>query len=203
MILYDISREILSCDVYPGDPEPKCTFIKRINDDCEYNLSMISMSSHAGTHIDAPLHFDNAGSPIMNMKLSVFFGQCTVVSVDGILTGEDMDYLLPLCSKRILFKGGGKAFLSNSAAFVLAHSDAVLVGTDAPSIAPDFDEAQTHRELAAGCVAVLENLNLSSVSDGEYTLCAFPLKIKFAEVAPCRAVLLQQEKGLRRDSKYL
>ena len=119
-----------------------------------------------------------------------------VVTVEGVLTGEDMDNLIPRCGKRIIFKGNGKAFLSRSAASVLADSGTLLIGTDADSIAVDFDEVQTHQELARGGIAVLENLDLSAVKDGEYTLYAFPLKIKNAEAAPCRAVLMLQEKGL-------
>ena len=65
MFLYDISREILSSEVYPGDPKPECTFIKRIEDGEDYNLSELRMSSHAGTHIDAPLHFDSMGSSVL------------------------------------------------------------------------------------------------------------------------------------------
>ncbi len=193
MLLYDISREIFESEVYPGDPKSECTFIKRIDDGDEYNLSMLSMSSHAGTHIDAPLHFDNMGEPVISLRLSTFYGKCTIVTVEGVLTGEDMDLLLPLCKTRILFKGGGKAFLSRSAASVLADSDVVLVGTDASSIAVDFDEAETHRELARASIAVLENLDLSEVTDGEYLLCAFPLKMNFTEASPCRAVVLKQE----------
>jgi len=43
---------------------------------------------------------------------------------------------------------------------------------------------------------VLEGLNLAGIKDGEYTLCAFPIKVSGAEAAPCRAVLMEQEKGI-------
>lgn len=83
-----------------------------------------------------------------------------------------------------------------SAAIVLAQSRVVLVGTDAESIAPPFDEVKTHLELGRADIAVLENLNLSGVADGEYDLCAFPIKLGGVEAAPCRAILFEQEKGL-------
>jgi len=79
---------------------------------------------------------------------------------------------------------------------VLAQSRVVLVGTDAESIAPPFDEVKTHLELGRADIAVLENLNLSGVADGEYDLCAFPIKLGGVEAAPCRAILFEQEKGL-------
>ena len=195
MIIHDISRDTLTAPVYDGDPETRVTRLKNMDED-EYNLSKISMSVHAGTHIDAPLHFCEDGNAIDAMRLNTFYGKCTVISVEGILTGDDMERLLPYCKRRILFRGEGNTYLSQSAAIVLAESKVVLVGTDADSIAPPFDEARPHRELALAGIAVLENLNLSSIDDGEYDLCAFPVKLGGLEAAPCRAILFEMEKGL-------
>lgn len=196
MIIHDISRDTINTPVYDGDPETRAERIKSIENGDGYNLSEISMSVHSGTHIDAPLHFCEDGKSIDNIRLNTFFGKCTVISVSGILTGEDMERLLPYCKRRVLFHGEGKTFISHSAAIVLAESRVVLVGTDAQSIAPSFDEEKTHRELARAGIAILENLNLSAIDDGEYDLCAFPIKLGGLEAAPCRAIILEQEKGL-------
>lgn len=195
MIIHDISRDTLTAPVYGGDPETRVTRLKNMDED-EYNLSAVSMSVHAGTHIDAPLHFCEDGCAIDALRLNTFYGKCTVISVEGILTGDDMERLLPYCKRRILFRGEGNTYLSQSAAIVLAESKVVLVGTDADSIAPPFDEGRPHRELALAGIAVLENLNLSSIDDGEYDLCAFPVKLGGLEAAPCRAILFEMEKGL-------
>ena len=195
MILHDISRDTLTCPVYEGDPDTVVTKLQDIEVD-ECNLSAVSMSTHAGTHIDAPLHFSEDGSAIDGLRLNTFYGKCTVITVEGILTGDDMDRLLPYCKRRVLFRGLGNTYLSHSAAIVLAESKVVLVGTDADSIAPPFDEARPHRELARAGIAVLENLNLENIDDGEYELCAFPVKLGGLEAAPCRAILLEMEKGL-------
>lgn len=196
MIIHDISKDTFKTPVYEGDPEASVEHLKCMEDGDIYNLSYFSMTPHTGTHIDAPLHFYEDGRSIDQLRLNTFFGKCTVISVDGILTGEDMDRLLPYCKRRILFHGDGKTFLSHSAAQVLAESRVVLVGTDADSIAPEFDVAKTHRELARAGIAILENLNLSAIEDGEYDLCAFPVKLGGLEAAPCRAIILEQEKGL-------
>ncbi len=196
MILHDISKDALTTAVPEGDPVTEVTRIKNMDEMDEYNLSGISMSAHCGTHIDAPLHFYEDGVSIDRLRLNTFYGKCTVVSVEGILTGEDMEKLLPYCKRRLLIRGNGKTFLSHSAAIVLADSRLVLIGTDAASIAPPFDEAKPHRELARAGIAVLENLNLSNIEPGEYELCAFPLKLCGLEAAPCRAILLEMEKGL-------
>ncbi len=196
MIIHDISRDTMTVPVYEGDPETVTKSIKSIENGDECNLTCISMSVHSGTHIDAPLHYCSDGNAINNIRLNTFYGKCTVISVDGILTGEDMERLLPYCKKRILFHGEGNTYISQSAAIVLASSRVVLVGTDAASIAPAFDEDRPHLELARAGIAVLENLNLSAVKDGEYDLCAFPVKFGGLEAAPCRAILFEQQKGL-------
>ena len=196
MIIHDISRDTLTTPVYDGDPKPEVEYLKSIEDMDEYNLSYIKMTTHSGTHIDAPLHFSEDGSSIDQLRLNTFYGKCTVITVEGILTGEDMERLLPYCKRRILFRGNGKTFLSHSAAIVLAESRVILVGTDAESIATPFDEARPHRELARAGITVIENLNLSAIEDGEYDLCAFPVKLAGLEAAPCRAILFEMEKGL-------
>lgn len=196
MIIHDISKDTTKTPVYDGDPETVVERIKDMENGDEYNLSSVSMSVHAGTHIDAPLHFASDGKSIDQLRLNTFYGKCTVITVKGILTGEDMERLLPYCKKRVLFHGDGNTFLSHSAAIVLGESRVVLVGTDACSIAPSFDEEKTHRELARNGIAVLENLNLSAVKDGEYDLCAFPIKLGGVEASPCRAIIFEQERGL-------
>ena len=196
MILHDISRDALTTPVFEGDPPTEVQRLKSLENLDECNLTAVSMTTHAGTHIDAPLHFCEDGQSIDMLRLNTFYGKCTVLAVEGILTGADMDRLLPYCKRRILFRGNGKTFLSTSAAQVLADSKVVLVGTDADSIAPPFDEIRPHRELARAGIAVLENLNLSAIRPGDYDLCAFPVKLAGLEAAPCRAILFEMEKGL-------
>ena len=195
MIIHDISRDTLTCPVYEGDPDTEVTALQNLETD-ECNLSAVYMSVHAGTHIDAPLHYNEEGKSVDSLRLNTFYGKCTVITVEGILTGDDMERLLPYCKRRILFRGLGNPYLSQSAAIVLAESKVVLVGTDAESIAPSFDEARPHRELARAGIAILENLNLENIDDGEYELCAFPVKLGGLEAAPCRAILFEMEKGL-------
>lgn len=195
MLLYDITREMFSAPGYPGDPKPRRTLLHAISEDSLYNQTQLELSAHTGTHIDAPLHFDEEGADIGSLKLTKFYGKCTVVTISGILTGEDMERLLPHCTKRLILHGSGKAFLSVSAARVIADSKLLLVGTDAVSIAPPFDEAAPHQELARAGVIVLEGLFLEGVEDGEYTLAAFPLKMSGLEASPCRAVLMREPKG--------
>ena len=86
MYIYDISRDVVSAQVYPGDPKTETEFILDMKKGDRYNLSKITMCTHAGTHIDAPLHFDEQGLPIDKLRLSTFYGKCTVISFEGIFT---------------------------------------------------------------------------------------------------------------------
>ena len=95
MIIHDISRDALKVPVFDGDPQTKVEQLKSIENGDEYNLSAVSATSHLGTHIDAPLHFCEDGSPIDKVRLNTFYGKCTVISVRGILTGDDVERLLP------------------------------------------------------------------------------------------------------------
>ena len=64
MKIYDISQEVFTCQVYPGDPSPERTILKSMDEGEVYNLTAFSMCAHNGTHIDAPLNLSGAdGSP--------------------------------------------------------------------------------------------------------------------------------------------
>ena len=196
MVFYDISRDILTTPPYGEDPKSVVNTIESIEDGDACNVSQITMCTHNATHIDAPKHFDDDGATVGELRLSHFYGKCTVVTIDGILTGEDMEELIKKKKKRVILHGSGNAYLSSSAAQVIAESSLVLIGTDAVSIAPPFDEMRPHLELARAGKIVLENLKLDGVKDGEYILCAFPLKLSTLEASPCRAVLIDEGKGL-------
>ncbi|MBQ5347382.1 MAG: cyclase family protein [Ruminococcus sp.] len=196
MIIYDISRSIPDTKPFEGDPETKLETISSIDDGDIYNLSAFSMSAHTATHIDAPFHYDEEGKKIDEIRLAAFYGKCTVVETDHILTGEDMERILPRCRKRLLIKGNGMGYIESSAAQIIADSKLVLIGTDAESIAAPFDEHRPLRTLALADKIVLENLDLEDINEGsDYTLCAFPIRLDGLEAAPCRAILFEQEKG--------
>ena len=63
-MIIDISQEVYSCAVYPGDPKPEKTIAKSKESGDMYNLSALSMCVHNGTHIDAPYHFINNGKTV-------------------------------------------------------------------------------------------------------------------------------------------
>lgn len=190
--IYDISREIFSSKVYMDDPKPRVELLQRLSLADDYNLSAFYMNSHTATHVDAPLHFIEDSKSVDKLDLSLFFGTCTVITVDGILTGSDMESIVKACSSRILLKGKSQAFLSQSAAFVLADAKIKLVGTDAMSISTEDEEETVHKELLINGIPIIEGLDLENVADGNYILSAFPLKLGGLEASPIRAVLIDK-----------
>jgi len=193
MKIIDISREAFSAPNYDDDPQPKFKWYKRLNRNSEYNLSVLGMTPHTGTHLDAPLHYIENGESVDLCPLEKCYGSCTVISIEGILTGEDMDRLLPLCKKRLLIHGNGNAALELSAARVLTENGVVLIGTDSVSISFREQEEEVHRELLSKGTLILENLVFDNVPDGNYILCALPLKLGGMEASPVRAVLMSRE----------
>lgn len=191
MEIIDITAEIFTSPSYAEDPPAKFKWHKSIDSGDEYNLSVFRMTPHTGTHIDAPSHFIDGAENIDEIDLNKCFGKCTVVTIKGILTGEDMDELLPYCKKRLLIHGSGEAVLELSAARVLAENGIKLIGTDGISISFYKQEASVHRELLKHGIVIMENLCLDDVPDGEYVLNAFPIKLGGLEAAPVRALLFK------------
>lgn len=191
MRVLDITKELFSAAVYPGDPAPAPETLRKIEwgDDC--NLSAFRACCHSATHIDAPLHYIPDGQTVDQIRPERLMGRCTVVQAKGLVTGADIDRLTPYCQKILLFRGGGKAWLTKSAGFALAQAGFRLVGTDASSIAPQEDELGAHQELLQAGIPILEGLDLAQAKPGEYMLIALPLLLGGAEAAPVRAVLLE------------
>ena len=196
MYIIDISKEVFSSPVYKGDPEPVYEWITKIEYGEEYDLSCIKMCTHTGTHIDAPAHYIEGGATIDEIPLSKFYGDCTVVTISGVLTGEDMERILPRCKKKLILKGEGKGMLSPSAAIVLADYKLDLVGIDSMCICSMEDNYTVHRTLLLEDIVILECLDLTDIEDGDYKLSAFPIKLAGLEAAPVRAMLFKQEYGI-------
>ena len=87
-MIIDISQEVLSCRVYPGDPSPVTESVLRIANGDVCNLSKISMCLHNGTHVDAPFHFINDGKTIGQCGLEPFAGECFVARAEGSISAH-------------------------------------------------------------------------------------------------------------------
>lgn len=189
MEIYDITQELFSCRVFPGDVDPSFerTMETKRGDVC--NLTVFRMCAHNGTHIDAPYHFIDGGKTVDQIDLSRMIGECTVVQHDGVLSGEDVQRIMLRGKDRILLKGN--VVVSYEAAREFNHFGVLLVGNESQTVGPEDAPMQVHLELLSNEVVLLEGINLSSVPEGDYFLFAAPLNLGGADGAPCRAVLIR------------
>ena len=109
-MIIDISQEVFTCDVFPGDPAPLRNILSSIENGEVCNLTAISMCAHNGTHVDAPFHFIQYGKTIDRIPLDYFVGPCWVSRHDGLVTGKDAAAILGKArnedaDKRILIAG--------------------------------------------------------------------------------------------------
>ena len=195
MKIYDISQELFSCVVFPGDPAPRLDVLSSMEEGALYNLTALSLCAHNGTHIDAPYHFIQDGKTVEQLSLEKLVGWAYVTHESGILTAEDADRILakakeahPESYKRILI--GGKATVSEEAASVFAAAGIDLVGNESQTVGPEDAPMQVHLTLLGAEVVLLEGIRLSGVPEGVYLLSAAPISLGGSDGAPCRAILI-------------
>lgn len=193
-MIIDISQEILSCNVYPGDPKPELQNLQRIEDGEFYNLSAFSMCTHNGTHIDAPFHFLQQGKKVHQMDLETFVGTCYVARMQGDMTEDDAKTILKKADEagakeRILL--AGNLVVTEEAAEVFANAKIRLLGNESQSVGPEEAPMAVHIILLNAEVALLEGIVLKNVEEGKYFLSAAPLNLEGSEGAPCRAFLIK------------
>ena len=207
MKVIDISRALTpDVAVWPGDQPFAHTWTARIDAGSTVNLSVVRLSTHAGTHADAPLHYLPDGVAIDEIPLLQFVGPCLVIDVGNTKAiypehvAENDQRRIP----RLLFKTRHSAVADTrwdpnlvpilpTAIERMGAQGVVLVGTDAPSVDPaDSKTLDAHKALARHGIVNLENLALNDVAPGRYQLVALPLKLPGLDAAPVRAVLLQE-----------
>lgn len=193
MKIYDISQEVFSCAVYPGDPMPQKQTLCATNAGDLYNLTAFSMCAHNGTHIDAPFHFLRDGKTVDQMALDVFVGDCYVARHDGNVTDETARAILEKAgsAERILI--AGPATITAEAAKVFATSKIKLLGNESQTVGPADGPMQVHLILLEQGIALLEGVVLEEIPEGKYFLSAAPLNLAGADGAPCRAYLIKSE----------
>ena len=177
----------------------------RHGDICE--VSELTIGSHCGTHIDAPLHMIPGGAAIETMPLDCFIGPCRVLTLPAHVITEKMLIEHNVESgERILLRTDPKgayqakngqfnpAVLSMRAAQYLAQKQVKLVGIDSPTVENmEICDGEIHRTLLSAGVAVLEGLCLEQASGENYLLSALPLSLTGENGAPCRAVLVEED----------
>ena len=193
MKIYDISQEVFSCAVYPGDPQPEKQTVYSTASGDLYNLTSFAMCAHNGTHIDAPFHFLHRGKTVDQMALTHFVGDCYVARQEGDVNAADAEEILKKAAgaERILI--AGKATVTAEAAEVFAAGNIKLLGNEGQTVGPEDAPMQVHLILLRREIALLEGIVLQDIPEGHYFLNAAPLNLGGADGAPCRAYLIDWE----------
>ncbi len=196
MKIYDITQELFTCCVYPGDPSPERQVKLRIADGAICNLTAFQMCAHNGTHVDAPYHFLNEGKTIDQVDLERFIGKAYVTEHQGDITSADAETILQKArsldaeaAKRILVKG--PAVMTEEAAKVFAGAGILLFGNESQTVGPLDAPMNVHLIMLGAEIVLLEGIRLGAVEEGIYLLNAAPLNLGGSDGAPCRAVLME------------
>lgn len=207
MKIIDITQRLdARTPLWPGEPPFVLTHHAVISEQCPVNVGAVSMPLHAGTHADAPFHYDAAGASSAETALDPYIGRCVVMNVRHA-TGpavevSDIDWsqLEAADAPRVLLRTYARfphaawdsGFRAVSAAVIerLAVLGVVLIGTDAASLDPETSKTMdAHHAVRAAGMRILEGLVLDSVTPGIYELIALPLPLVGADASPVRAIL--------------
>lgn len=187
-IIYDLSKELFSSEVFPGDAAPIRTASREIGEDSVCNLSVISMGSHNGTHIDAPKHFVKDGKDIEHVELKKCMGDCKVVSMNGKVKAVDVEHALSDGSKRLLIKGD--IDITPEAAKRMTEMELWFLGVEGMTVGNKETGVEVHRILLGSEIVILESAVLKGVPVGDYTLICQPLKLSGSDGSPVRPLLI-------------
>jgi arylformamidase len=197
---------------WPGDPPFELNRVSDLARGDVCTFSSVSMSAHAGTHVDAPLHFVKGGRSVDTLPLDATVGPARVIVIRNprVVTAEEIRAHRIRAGERLLFKTRNSTrrepgnFFRNyvavapDAAEYLAARRIRAVGIDGPSIGPlaDRDMVQTHRLLLRAGIWIIEWLDLRRVPAGRCHLVCLPLRIVGGDGAPARAIIRPSNRRL-------
>jgi arylformamidase len=197
-----------SMRVFPGSPQP--SFIEWSKFEIHgYSSEVMFLSTHTGTHIDAPSHFIPDSRTIDKIKVSRFVSRSILIKIpkkaDQQITLNDIiNYKINANDTVVFATGWEKRFkndnyminnpgLSLDAAEYLVSNRVNAVAIDGPSIDRGVDNNfNIHSALLSNDIPIIENLcNLEELSSVKsFTLIVNPLKLVGASGSPVRAIAL-------------
>ena len=217
MKLVDLTLTISqSIPTFPGSPKTQFILWSTLKEN-GYNLELLFLSSHTGTHLDAPYHFVKNGAKIHQIPLGRLLGNGILIKIkkgknqaitkNDLLSFERKNGHIPKYSSIIFHTEWQKNLntdfyfinnpgLSESAATYLVSKEINLVGIDSPSIDLGKDKTfSVHKILAKNNILIVENLsNLNKISSKQFDFIILPLKLKDATGSPVRAIAIQRTK---------
>ncbi|NDE13814.1 kynurenine formamidase [bacterium] len=206
MRIIDISPVLSeSTPVWPGDTPLSRSWLTRLQDGSNIDLSTLTTTVHIGAHADAPSHYAKGAQTMEQVDLEPFLGPCVVVDARGCAQ-VTLDHCHPAIksgARRILFKTRlrreGKQFETDFASFTpeaalaMGEAGVLLAGIDTSSVDPfDSKDLPAHQVFGRYNIRNLEGLDLMDVEPGPYELIALPLKLQGFDASPVRAILRKE-----------
>jgi len=200
-IIIDISMPLYEeMEKYPSLEGLKLQWLRTIGENDHVNMSRITMESHVGTHVDAPLHFIEKGKSIDQMPLQNLLGTAQVLEVPYPVT-VTYEFLKEnhLEAHILLFKFGKRRYSRDFDYFDLTAVDYFLqnnikvIGTDNFTIDSKNSNYQLHKTVLKNEIWIVEGLELENVMSGVYEFICLPLPLRSAEGSPARALLLKKK----------
>lgn len=194
--------------LWPGTPEPSLSDLSTVGRD-GFGERWLQLSSHTGTHLDAPAHIIEGAATLDRLPVDCFIGKGVLLDLRSASFAEtvSLEQLLVIRSKIeqadfLLLHSGWSRFwgrdeynrdypvLSAEAAAWLVGLGLKGIGIDAPSFdAADSEALPVHRALLGAGLILIENLTkLEQLVNRDFLLSALPLPIAGAEACPVRAV---------------
>ncbi|MEW6398877.1 MAG: cyclase family protein [Bacillota bacterium] len=199
----------------PWYPNPEMSFVLTPDQDAAgRTASKVVLFNHAGTHMDAPLHFVRGGQPIDRVPLETLFGTALVVDMyqKGNLepiTAQDLDTAVALRSGsgfRLLIRTGyttrnwgrrdyfsASPYLTQDAAEWIVRQGFCLVAIDFQTDRPGDASFPVHKTLLGNGVIIVEYLtNVEAITRDRVLLVALPLRLRGLEASPCRVIAVEE-----------
>jgi arylformamidase len=205
MAIFDVSLTLKKGMLtYPGDPSFSIEHRFAIKNGDGFNLSLLSLTTHTGTHIDAPAHYLDGGSTIELAPLDVLIGPGVVLDMRGVdiidrgvlensaLTDEKRVFLKTDNSLKIreLEVRSDYTYVADTGAALLLERGVELVGIDYLSFDRiDDEDAPAHRILLSSGAFIVEGLDLLDAPIGACQIYCLPLKIEGGDGSPARVLI--------------
>lgn len=210
MKLIDLSVSIDNNTRYfPGDPKPSIKpFITVEEDGC--NVMSINISTHMGTHVDAPSHYIKNGKSIDQIPLNNFMGRAVVVNLSNlkpchIIEPEDFDSYendikssdIILFNTNWIYKNDDEfynhPYLSKRSAEYIVKMGIKAIGVDMLNIdkTDSSYDMSAHDVILSNNILIVENLINLDKLNRVTNVAFFPLNIKGGDGSPVRAVAFE------------
>lgn len=168
------------------------------------NIGKVTTSTHTGTHIDAPFHFDDSGETVETLDINRYIGDATIIEVydqdkitEALLSEHDIKGTILLVKTQQSYETDifpkEVPALTEKAVQYIAGIGIKLFGVDVPSVDNiDSKDLKIHHTLRDHDIMIIENVVLEEAPRGYYDFIALPLKIKGADGSLVRAAVKQK-----------